>query len=56
MEKYRMNRSDAVIPGTGEIVHVVGEQKNRDIWMKGNVLRHIKGRDGWDMKLRDYRN
>ena len=38
-----MKRSDAVIPGVGEIVLVVGEQKNRGAWMKGKVLRHIKG-------------
>ena len=41
-----MKRSDAVIPGVGEIVLVAGEQKNRGIWMKGKVLRHIKGRNG----------
>ena len=46
LEQHRMKRSDAVIPGVGEIVLVVGEQKNRGIWMKGKVLRHIKGRDG----------
>ena len=46
MEKHRMKRSDAVIPGVGEIVLVVGEQKSRGIWMKREVLRHIKGRDG----------
>ena len=46
MEQHRMKRSDAVTPGVGEIVFVVGKQKNRGIWMKGNVLRHIKGRDG----------
>ena len=46
MEQHRMKRSDVVIPGVGEIVLVVGAQKNRGIWMKGMVLRHIKGRDG----------
>ena len=48
-----MKRSDAVIPGVGEIVLVVGEQKNRGIWMKGKVLHHIKGRDGivWEPVL-----
>ena len=45
MEKHRMNRSEAVIPEVGEIVFVVGEQKNRGIWMKGKVLRRIRGRD-----------
>ena len=46
MEQHGMKRSDAVILGVGEIVLVVGEQKNRGIWMKRKVLRHIKGRDG----------
>ena len=46
MEQHRMKRSDAAIPGVGEIVLVVGDQKNRGIWTKGKVLRHIKGRDG----------
>ena len=41
-----MKRSDAVIPEVGEIVLVVGGQKNRSIWMKGKVSHHIKGRDG----------
>ena len=41
-----MNRSDTVIPEVVEVVLVVGEQKNRGIWMKGNALHHIKGRDG----------
>ena len=45
MEHHRMNRSDAVIPGVGEIVLVVGEQNNRGILMKGKVLCDIKGRD-----------
>ena len=63
MEQHRMKRSDAVILGVGEIVLVVGKQKNRGICMKGKVLRHIKGRDGIfrgavlldkDMKLRDH--
>ena len=44
--QHRMKRSDALIPGVGEIVLVVGKQKSRGIWMKGKVLRHIKGRDG----------
>ena len=46
MEQHLMNRSDAVIPGVGEIVLVVSKQKNRGIWKKRKVLRHIKGRDG----------
>ena len=46
MEQHRMKRTDTVIPGVGEIVLAVGEQKNRGIWMKGKVLHHIKGRDG----------
>ena len=46
MKQHRMKRSGAAIPGVGEIVLVVGEQKNRGIWMKGKLLRDIKGRDG----------
>ena len=29
----------------GEIILVVGEQKNRWEWMKDRVIRHVKGRD-----------
>ena len=46
IEQHPMNRSDAVIPGVGDIVLVVGKQKNRGIWMKGKVLLHIERRDG----------
>lgn len=29
----------------GEIILVVGEQKNRWEWMKDRVIHHVKGRD-----------
>ena len=45
MEQHRINRADAVLPKIGEIVLIVGEQKNRGVWMKGKVLRYIRGRD-----------
>ena len=46
IEQHIMNRSDAVIPGVGDIALVVGKQKNRGIWIKGKVLLHIERRDG----------
>ena len=30
----------------GEIVLVLGEEKNRGIWKNGKVVGHVKGRDG----------
>ena len=63
MEQHRMKGSDAVIPGVGEIVLVVGEQKNRGIWMKGKVYVTLKeemvlfGEQSCytrDVKLRDH--
>ena len=29
----------------GEIVLVLGEEKNREKWMKANVVKHVKGKD-----------
>ena len=46
METHRINRGKQQIPEIGEVVLVVGEQKNRGEWMKGRVIRHVKGRDG----------
>ena len=46
MESHRNNRRKQQIPEIGEIVFVVGEQKNRGEWMKGRVIRHGKRRDG----------
>ena len=46
MESHRINLGKQQIPEIREIVLVVGEQKNRGEWMKGRVIRHVKGRDG----------
>ena len=46
MESHRINCGKQPIPEIGEIVLVVGEQKNRGEWMKCRVIRHVKGRDG----------
>ena len=46
MESHRINREKQQIPEIGEIVFVVGEQKNMGELMKGRVIRHVKGKDG----------
>ena len=46
MESHRFNRKDATYPEIGEIVLVVGEEKNRGEWKKGKLVQHIHGRDG----------
>ena len=46
MESQRINGKQAKAPEVGEIVLVVGEEKNRSEWKKGKVLRQVKGRDG----------
>jgi len=46
MDYHRINRTEAVVPEIGEIVLIVGEEKNRGQWMKGKVLQHVTGRDG----------
>ena len=46
LESHRINRKTAPVPNIGEIVLVVGDEKNRGKWKKGRVMRHIKGRDG----------
>ena len=44
MEEHRVNRKDK--RQIGEIVLVVGENKNRGEWKKAKVVQNIKGRDG----------
>ena len=46
MESHRINRNTTPSPEVGEIVLIVGEEKNRGRWMKGKVLRIVKGADG----------
>ena len=46
METDRVNRKTAVVPEIGEIVLVIGEEKNKGEWRKAKVVRHIRGKDG----------
>ena len=46
MDYHRINRKEAVVPEVGEVVLIVGEEKNRGLWMKGRVLQHVQGKDG----------
>ena len=41
-----MKRLDAHAPEVGEIVLILGEEKNRGRWKKGKVIRIVKGADG----------
>ena len=46
MESHRLNKERETTPEVGEIVLVVGEEKNRGEWKKGKVVRLIEGKDG----------
>ena len=46
MESHRINRAKSQLPEVGEIVLIVGEERNRGKWMKGKVTRIVKGVDG----------
>ncbi len=46
MESQRINGKPAKAPEIGEIVLVIGKEKNRSEWKKAKVLRQIKGKDG----------
>ncbi len=46
MESHRIVKGDGQLPRIGEIVLVLGEEKNRGLWKKGKVLRLILGKDG----------
>ena len=46
MDYHSINRTEAVVPEIGEVVLIVGEEKNRGLWMKDKVLQHVTGRDG----------
>ena len=45
MESHRIQRERSQTPDLGETVLVLGEEKNRGKWMKGKVVKHIKGMD-----------
>jgi hypothetical protein len=46
MEYHRVNKSTSPVPEIGEIVLIVGDEKNRGRWMKGKVVKYVKGKDG----------
>ena len=46
MEYHRVNKNISPVPEIGEIVLIVGEEKNRGQWMKGKVIKQVKGKDG----------
>ncbi|CAB4034789.1 Hypothetical predicted protein [Paramuricea clavata] len=45
-EYHRVNKSTSPVPEIGEIVLIVGDEKNRGRWMKGKVVKYVKGEDG----------
>ena len=45
MESHRLNKETGTIPQVGEIVLIIGDEKNRGEWRKGKVVRLIKGKD-----------
>ena len=45
MEYHRVNKNTSPVPEIGEMVLIVGEEKNKGRWMKGKV-KHVKGKDG----------
>ncbi|KAL9967322.1 hypothetical protein ACROYT_G025523 [Oculina patagonica] len=46
MESHRIKRGESDFPEIGEVVLIIGDEKNRGEWKKGRVLKHIRGRDG----------
>ena len=46
LEGHRVNRKTTPLPDIGEIVLVVGNEKNAAKWKKGRVMHHVRGRDG----------
>eukprot|EP00112_Aurelia_sp_Birch-Aquarium-sp1_P021292 Seg57.1 transcript_id=Seg57.1/GoldUCD/mRNA.D3Y31 product="hypothetical protein" protein_id=Seg57.1/GoldUCD/D3Y31 len=46
MGVHRITKSNTCIPKLGEIVLVLGEERNRGKWKKGKVVSHVKGKDG----------
>jgi len=46
MEGHRLNKKEGATPVVGEVVLVVGDEKNRGEWKKGKVSHLIQGKDG----------
>ena len=41
METHRITRNTAKVPDIWEILLIVADEKNREEWKKGKVVRHI---------------
>ena len=41
-----MNKGCEEVPQIGDVVLIVGEERNIGKWMKGRVVRHVEGKDG----------
>ena len=46
MESHRIVKGNGQLSRVGEVVLVLGEEKNRGLWKKGKVVRLISGKDG----------
>ena len=46
LESHRVNRKTSPVPDIGEILLVVGNEKNRAKQKKERVMHHVRGRDG----------
>ena len=46
MEGHRQNKKEGATPVVGEVVPVIGDEKNRGEWKKEKVPHLIKGKDG----------
>ena len=46
MESHRLNKGMGTTPVVGEVVLIVGDEKNRGEWKKGKVVRLVQGKDG----------
>jgi hypothetical protein len=46
METHRTKMKGGSVPDVGDILLIVGDEKNRGEWKKGRVLRLVKGKDG----------
>jgi len=46
MESHRLTKERGSTPKVGEIVLIVGDERNRGEWKKGKVVHLIEGKDG----------
>ena len=46
LESQHVNRKQCTVPQIGDILLVIGEEKNSGEWKRDRVARHTKGRDG----------